>query len=109
DGDDAWNEDTMVVVQSTTKGLSAMTLALANARGWLDYDAPVCSYWPGFAQNGKAGITVRQLLGHEAGLVVLDQDLTLEKLEDLDATATVLARQIPAWPPGTRHGYHTMT
>jgi CubicO group peptidase (beta-lactamase class C family) len=69
----------------------------------------VASYWPEFAQKGKAGITVRQLLGHEAGLVVLDEELTLERLRDLDDVARVLARQEPSWPPGTRHGYHTMT
>ena len=109
DGDDPWNADTMVVVMSTTKGLSAMTLALANARGWLDYDAPVVRYWPEFAQNGKAGVTVRQLLGHEAGLVLLDEPVTVAKLHDLDYMAGLLARQKPAWPPGTRHGYHTMT
>ena len=44
EGDTPWNEDTMVVVMSTTKGLSAMTLAVANARGWLDYDATVASF-----------------------------------------------------------------
>jgi CubicO group peptidase (beta-lactamase class C family) len=104
-----WNEDTMVVVMSSTKGLAAMTIAVANARGWIDYDAPVSRYWPEFAQNGKAGVTVRQLLGHEAGLVVLDEPLTLERLNDLDDVARRLARQRPAWPPGTRHGYHTMT
>jgi CubicO group peptidase (beta-lactamase class C family) len=109
EGDAPWNQDTMVVVQSVTKGLSAMTLAVANARGWLDYEAPVASYWPEFAQNGKAAVTVRQLLGHEAGLVLLDERLTNEKLRDLDFVARLLARQVPAWPPGTRHGYHTMT
>ena len=61
--DDPWNDDTMVPVMSTTKGLAAMALAVANARRWLDYDAPVARYWPEFAQNGKAAITVRQLLG----------------------------------------------
>jgi CubicO group peptidase (beta-lactamase class C family)/hypothetical membrane protein len=109
ESDEPWTEDTMVVVNSTTKGLSAMTLAVANARGWLDYDAPVARYWPEFAQQGKAGITVRQLLGHEAGLVLLDEPLTLERLRNLDDVARLLARQKPAWPPGTRHGYHTMT
>jgi CubicO group peptidase (beta-lactamase class C family) len=109
EGDEPWREDTMVIVMSSTKGLSAMTLAVANARGWLDYDAPVSFYWPEFAQNGKAGVTVRQLLGHEAGLVLLDEQLTLEKLRDPDYMARMLARQKPAWPPGTRHGYHTMT
>jgi CubicO group peptidase (beta-lactamase class C family) len=109
EGEDPWNEDTMVVVMSTTKGLSAMTLAVANARGWLDYDAPVAQYWPEFAQHGKARVTVRQLLGHEAGLVLLDEQLTIDKLRDLDYMARLLARQKPAWPPGTRHGYHTIT
>jgi CubicO group peptidase (beta-lactamase class C family) len=108
-GDAPWNRDTLVVVMSTTKGLSAMTLAVANARGWLDYEAPVARYWPEFAQNGKHAITVRQLLGHEAGLVLLDEKLTIAKLRDLDYMARLLARQTPAWPPGTRHGYHTMS
>ena len=109
EGDAPWQQDTMVIVMSTTKGLAAMTLALANSRGWLDYDAKVAAYWPEFAQNGKAEITVRQLLGHEAGLVVLDEKLTTDSLRDLDAVARVLARQTPAWTPGTRHGYHTIT
>jgi len=99
----------MIVVNSTTKGMSALALALANSRGWLDYEAPVARYWPEFAQNGKEAITVRQLLGHEAGLVLLNEPLTLERLRDLDDVASLLARQTPAWPPGSRHGYHTMT
>ncbi len=108
-GDDPWKEDTMVVVMSTTKGLAAMTLAVANARGWLDYDAPVARYWPEFAQNGTGAVTVRQLLAHEAGLVLLDETLTIDKLLDLNYVARVVARQKPAWPAGTRHGYHTLT
>ena len=104
-----WNEDTMIVVMSTTKGLAAMTLAIAESRGWLDYDAPVSRYWPEFAQNGKDAITIRQLLSHEAGLVLLDERLTVDRFHDLDDVARVLARQTPAWKPGTRHGYHAMT
>lgn len=109
DSEEPWNEDTMVVVMSTTKGLAAMTLAVANARGWLDYEAPVARYWPEFAQNGKGAITVRQLLAHEAGIVLLDERLSVERLFDLDYVARVVARQKPAWPPGTQHGYHTLT
>ena len=107
--DSPWEEDTMIIVFSTTKGLSAMTLAVANARGWLDYDALVTHYWPEFAQNGKGAITVRQLLAHEAGLAVFDEDLTIEHLRDLDGLARILARQKPAWPPGRRHGYHALS
>jgi CubicO group peptidase (beta-lactamase class C family) len=108
-GDAPWERDTMVVVNSTTKGVSAMTLAVANARGWLDYEARVARYWPEFAQAGKQAITVRQLLGHQAGLVWLDEPLSIERMRDLDGLARILARQKPAWPPGTRHGYHAMT
>jgi CubicO group peptidase (beta-lactamase class C family) len=108
-GRGSWNEDTMVVVNSTTKGLAAMTIAVANSRGWIDYEAPVAEYWPEFAQNGKGAITVRQLLSHEAGLVWIDEPLHAEDLGDLDRVSNVLARQKPAWEPGTRHGYHAMT
>jgi CubicO group peptidase (beta-lactamase class C family) len=53
-----WRDDTMAAVHSTTKGLSAMVMALAHSRGWVDYDERVSTYWPGFAQNGKGRITV---------------------------------------------------
>jgi CubicO group peptidase (beta-lactamase class C family) len=101
-----WEEDTIVLVYSTSKGLAAMTLALAHSRGWLDYDEYVAAYWPEFAQAGKAGVTVRQLLGHEAGLPVIDEPLDAEILKDFDRLADALARQRPLWEPGTRHGYH---
>ncbi len=48
-----WQQNTMVIVYSATKGLAAMTLALARSRGWLDYEERVCTYWPEFAQQGK--------------------------------------------------------
>lgn len=108
-GDAPWDEGTMVVVHSATKGMAAMTMAVAHARGWFDYDAPIARYWPEFAQHGKGAITVRQLLGHQAGLAWLDEPVDLDALRDLDALARVLARQTPKWPPGTRHGYHAIT
>ena len=104
-----WEEDTMVLVYSTTKGLAAMTLALAHSRGWLDYDERIATYWPEFAQNGKATITVRQLLAHQAGLFALDEKLNRSLVADLDRLAVILARQKPAWKPGTRQAYHAIT
>lgn len=104
-----WEEDTMALVYSATKGLAAMTLAVAHSRGWLDYDELVCTYWPEFAQNGKERITVRQLLAHHAGLFALDEPIDKSLVADLDRLAVVLARQKPAWEPGTRQGYHAVT
>jgi CubicO group peptidase (beta-lactamase class C family) len=104
--DEPWREDTLVLVYSTSKGLAAMTLALAHSRGWLDYDERVAAYWPEFAQAGKGSITVRQLLAHEAGLPIVDEPLDARLLQDFDRLAEAIARQRPAWEPGTRHGYH---
>lgn len=107
--DTPWEEDTLVCVFSSTKGMSAMALALAHSRQYFDYDAPVAEYWPEFSQNGKEQVTVRQLLSHEAGLVLIDEPMTVARLADLDDLGQLLARQTPAWTPGTRHGYHAMT
>ena len=104
-----WGEDTMVIVYSATKGLAAMTLAIAHSRGWLDYEERVAHYWPGFAQEGKGAITVRQLLAHQAGLYALDEPIDRDIVADLDRLAILLARQRPAWEPGTRQGYHAIT
>ncbi len=101
-----WEEDTLVLVYSTTKGLSGMAMAVAHSRGLLDHDERVATYWPEFAQNGKENVTVRQLLSHQAGLSAMDRPLELETIADRDALAAAIARQRPAWEPGTRHGYH---
>ena len=106
---DPWERDTMVVIHSATKGLAAMTLALAHSRGWLDYEEQVATYWPEFAQNGKQDITVRQLLAHQAGLFAFDEPVDRNVVADLDQLAAVMARHKPAWQPGTRQGYHGLT
>jgi CubicO group peptidase (beta-lactamase class C family) len=104
-----WERDTMVVVHSATKGLAAMTLAIAHSRGWLDYDEHVSAYWPEFARNGKQAITVRQLLAHQAGLFAFDEPVDRNTVADLDRLAMVMARHKPTWEPGTRQAYHGLT
>jgi CubicO group peptidase (beta-lactamase class C family) len=94
---------------STTKGVSGLAIALAHARGLIDYDQPVAAYWPEFAANGKAAVTVRQLLSHQAGLSAIDRPLSLADLADLDVLAGALADQKAAWEPGTKHGYHAIS
>jgi CubicO group peptidase (beta-lactamase class C family) len=101
-----WEEDTIVPVASTSKGMAAMAVAVAHSRGLIDFDSTVASYWPEFAANGKEAVTVRQLLSHQAGLSVIDTPLDLETLSDLDRVAEIIGAQVPAWEPGTRQGYH---
>ena len=104
-----WQEDTIVNMFSTSKGIASLAIAVAVARGLIAYDANVADYWPEFAQASKGSITVRQLLSHQAGLPVIDAALTLRDLADPAKMSAVLAAQAPAWNPGTRHGYHAVT
>lgn len=104
-----WEENTMVLIWSATKGLAAMTLAVAHSRGWLDYEERVATYWPEFAQQGKETITVRQLLAHQAGLFAFDEPVDKTVVADPDRLAAVLARQKPAWESGSRQAYHALT
>lgn len=104
-----WSSDTLVGVFSTTKGISALVMAVAHSKGLIEYDELVATYWPEFAQNGKARITVRQLLAHQAGLSAIDTALDLPTLRDPDRLSQILAQQPPAWEPGTSHGYHALS
>ena len=104
-----WQEDTIVTVFSTTKGVASLAVAVAASRGLLSYDARVADYWPEFAQAGKESVTVRQLLSHQAGLAVISPPLTLDDLANPTRMSAKLAAQRPAWKPGTRHGYHAIT
>lgn len=104
-----WDDRTVAMVASTTKGATAVCAAILVERGVLDVDRPVADYWPEFARAGKADIPVRMLLNHQAGLPVVDATLTVEDILAGGPVVEALAAQAPVWPPGTRHGYHAMT
>lgn len=63
-----WTRDTGAVVFSSSKGITATVIHRLVDRGLISYDAPVARYWPEFGANGKASITVREVLNHTAGL-----------------------------------------
>ena len=108
-GGTPWTSDTLVNVWSTTKGVTAICLAMLVDRGLIDYAAPVARYWPEFAQNGKAATTVAQLLSHQAGLPGFVEPTPLEDFYDWDRVTTRLAAQAPMWPAGAKTSYHAMT
>lgn len=101
-----WEEDTMVLVFSSTKGVSSMALAHAHSKGLFDYDEKVSTYWPEFACNGKEAITVRQLLSHKAGLCAIDEPMEFDIFSRPTDLFNIIAKQKPAWQPGVKHGYH---
>lgn len=105
-----WTADTLSLSFSTTKGVVATLLHILASRGQLDYDRPVAYYWPEFAQNGKATVTVRQLLCHEAGLYPI-RTLIHDAAEmcDWPHMLALLERATPAHVPGERNGYHALT
>jgi CubicO group peptidase (beta-lactamase class C family) len=104
-----WERDSLVCVFSCTKGVVAIATMWAVARGLVDLDEPVATYWPEFAAEGKGAIPVRQLLTHEAGLPAIASRMPFGSLSDWDAMTSALAAQAPWWQPGTAHGYHGVT
>jgi CubicO group peptidase (beta-lactamase class C family) len=107
-----WGRDTRVVLFSATKGLASMGLALLADRGKLDYDAPVATYWPGFARAGKGAITVRTLLNHRAGLLGLDSPVSMDDCTVPSRHARLveaLEAQRPIFEPNRSQGYHAIT
>jgi CubicO group peptidase (beta-lactamase class C family) len=92
-----WAPDTIVNVYSTTKTLSALTALLIADRGELDFAAPVARYWPEFAANGKADITVAQVMSHSAGCPAGANRCA-------PRTSTTGRRRPRPWPPRSRSG-----
>ncbi|XP_064642314.1 beta-lactamase domain-containing protein 2-like isoform X2 [Lineus longissimus] len=110
DSKQRWEKDTISMAFSTTKGLAALCIGVLVTRGHVKYDDPVASFWPEFAANGKESITLRTLMNHEAGLIGLDEPLSLEDLlTDSPKVSQYLAKQKPFWEPGSGHGYHAIS
>ena len=89
----------MVNMFSTTKGVTALTVAAAVSRGLLTYDDNVADHWPEFAQAGKGEVTVRRLLAHQAGLSAVTPAPSLADVAEPARLSAMLAAQAPAWRP----------
>lgn len=105
----SYPHDALQLFYSVTKGVTTFCLMHLASQGKLELDALVTRYWPEFGQAGKAAITVRQLLSHQAGLSSLAEPVTMAELADWDHVTARLAAQQPYWQPGTAHGYHALT
>lgn len=101
-----WCASTPVLVWSATKGPAAACALHALLESRTPLNCPVARFWPEFAQAGKSHVTVQMLLQHQAGLCALD---AAPPVEDREAVIDALARQTPAWTPGSAHGYHPRT
>ncbi|GAA0330275.1 beta-lactamase family protein [Actinoallomurus spadix] len=102
----AWERDTVVPIFSCTKGIVSVCVHLLAQEGRLDLDAPVSRYWPGFARNGKEAITCRMVLGHRAGVPVLDETLSFAEIAAWTPVIRAIEEQKPLWEPDTAYEYH---
>lgn len=103
-----WATNTITNIFSTTKAMTSLAALVLIDCGELDLDAAVAKYWPEFAANGKAGITVRRLLSHTSGVSGWERPITLEDVYDWEKSTALLAAQAPWWEPGTASGYHML-
>ncbi|HEV2365459.1 MAG TPA: serine hydrolase domain-containing protein [Caulobacteraceae bacterium] len=104
-----WARDTLVNVWSATKGLTAVCVARLVDEGRLAYETRVAEVWPEFAAAGKGEVTVAQVMSHQAGLPGFAEPTSLADQCDFAGCSAKLARQAPAFPPGTATSYHAMT
>ncbi|WP_350656850.1 serine hydrolase domain-containing protein [Psychrobacter sp. S1-30-MNA-CIBAN-0213] len=92
-----WQPETLSLNFSTGKGVLATLVHVLVSQQLLDYDKPIASYWPEFSSNGKANITLRTLMSHQANLfsitsidadseVLLDWDTMLDKIAAMPTT-----------------------
>ncbi len=110
-----WAEDTIAPFMSVTKATTALCVQMLHDSGKLDVFAPIATYWPEFAAEGKSGISVADVLTHRSGVIgdaALTALISLDDgtgLDQLDVICASIAASIPFWEPGTQVGYHTTT
>lgn len=107
-GGDGMRRDSLVNVYSVGKPMAACCVLMLADRGALSLEDPVSRHWPEFAAAGNGGVTVRQLLSHQAGLVALREPQPTEAIFDWARICELLAAEAPWWEPGTAHGEHAL-
>lgn len=104
-----WDENTLVPIYSTTKGIAALVIATLIGEPDEGYETPVSAIWPAFGAKGKADVTIGEVLSHQAGLPGFPEPIDPALWLDPPALAAALAAQEPMWVPGTAHGYHPLS
>ncbi len=101
--------DDLVLVWSTSKGITAAAIHLLAERNLIAYDDPIARYWPQFARNGKEGITIRHIMSHTAGIPHLPEDISIETMSNWQEMMELFVEMTPITTPGKVHAYHGLT
>ena len=102
-----WDENTIVIMNSLAKSMSAVCTHMLIDRGAIDFAAPVADYWPEFAQAGKAGVLVRHVLSHTCGVIYCDA-APPGSWFDWPVHIAAIEAQEPAWEPGANGAYNSI-
>jgi CubicO group peptidase (beta-lactamase class C family) len=113
-GDDNFSADSLVNIFSSGKSLEAIAMASLVSKGLLSYDAKITEYWPEFGAGGKDGLTVADLMRHEAGLANFDTSLDMEDLftENIKQNAVgriIEEHEVRFSASGGKREYHALT
>jgi CubicO group peptidase (beta-lactamase class C family) len=101
---------TLFSLFSASKMVTAMMVHLCDQQGLLHLDDPVAHYIPEFGKHGKAGITLRHVLTHRAGIPrIPSQFADVGLLDRPDEILALLCDQKPTWAPGRRLAYHAVS
>lgn len=97
--DISWTSKTLSLNFSTGKGVLATLVHVLVSQGLLEYDKPICHYWTEFANNGKAGITVKQVMSHQADLFALNSVIkSYTEMLDWQSMLTLIENMHPQAP-----------
>jgi CubicO group peptidase (beta-lactamase class C family) len=107
-GTEYWAADTGAMVWSVSKGLASTVIHRLADRGLIAYDNPVAEYWPEFEANGKANITVRDVMRHRAGLSQLNGVSKAELMDHRRMEARLAAAPVNRVLYG-KPAYHALT
>ncbi len=100
--------DTMFMLSSTTKGVTATCMHLLVEKHKLDYDMPIVKVWPEFGAHGKEAATLRHALAHRTGVPQTPVGYTPDWLADWDKMCRGIADLKPMFPVGQRTAYHSL-
>jgi CubicO group peptidase (beta-lactamase class C family) len=104
-----WQAESLANVWSVTKAIMALAMAQQVEKGKLRYDDPLARHWPEFAANGKAAITLEQVMSHRSGVDGAAPPVDVAGLCDWGFYTGALAAMKPNWEPGTRCAYHALS
>ena len=100
--------DTLFMLSSTTKGVTATCMHLLVEQHKLDYDMPIVKVWPEFGAHGKQAATLRHALAHRTGVPQTPVGYTPDWLADWDRMCRGIADLKPMFPIGERTAYHSL-